>query len=127
MDRRHILTGSIILATVILGGAWLIVQRVPLAQEARERKCIEDQRRVLIAAYVKLKEGVTWEEFEAEMLAYCDCFAREVSRRLTSEELAAIDLKQSTPTIDAKRMEVGKACQPRDILGGLAGELPRPR
>ncbi|HWA49565.1 MAG TPA: hypothetical protein VG742_14935 [Dongiaceae bacterium] len=113
MNRRHILLGSVILAAVILGGAWLIVQRAPLTQEARERKCIEDQRRVLIAAYIKLKEGVTWEEFEAEMLAYCNCFAREANRQLTPQELAAIDRRQSTPAIDAKLVAIMAQCSPK--------------
>jgi hypothetical protein len=110
--RRRTLFNAIILAVILVGGLWLFLSQMPLTQSARERKCIEQQRRVLIAAYVQLREGDTWEAFEARMLAYCACFAREVSRQLAPEELAILDGQQSTPAIDAKVLAVNKACRP---------------
>lgn len=111
MNHRHTLLGAIILAAVLLGGTWLFVQRMPMTQEARERQCIEVQRKVRSTALYR--ENLPLEELEAATLAYCDCFAREVSRRLTPEELATIDRKQSTPAIDAKLAEVVKECRPK--------------
>ncbi len=111
MRRRNILIGALILAVLLLGGAWLLVQPIPLSSDARERKCVADQRRVLTFAYVQLEEGTTWEQFEAEMLAYCECFARGVSQRLTPEELALLDRQQSTPAIEAKFANIFKACR----------------
>lgn len=108
--RRGTLFNAIIV--IFLGGLWLFLDQMPLTQSARERKCVEQQRRVLWAAYVQLREGDTWEAFEERMLAYCACFAREVSRQLTPEELAILDRQQSTPAIDAKVLAINEECRP---------------
>ncbi|HWA48727.1 MAG TPA: hypothetical protein VG742_10660 [Dongiaceae bacterium] len=117
LRRRRTLFNTIILATVILGGLWLFLGQMPHTQSARERKCVEQQRRVLSAAYIRLREGDTWEAFEGRMLAYCACFAREISRQLSPEELAVLDREQSTPAIDAKVLAakvlaVNEGCRP---------------
>ena len=111
MRPRNILMGAGVLAVALLSGLWLFLQQIGIAPDALQRKCIEEQRAVLRAAYVQLKEGVTWEEFEAEMLAHCDCFADEVGRQLTREELVAIGRDQSTPAIEAKLVAVAKQCR----------------
>src|SRR5262245_13671270 len=110
--RRGMLFNAIILAFILVGGLWLLLGQMPFTQSSRERKCVEQQRKVLVAAYIQLREGDTWEAFEARMLAYCACFAREVSRQFTPEELAILDRRQSTPAIDAKVLAVNKACGP---------------
>lgn len=113
MRLRNILIGAGVLAA-LLGGLWLLLQQIPVTADAVQQKCVKDHRTVLTFAYIRLPEGVTWEEFEAGMLAYCECFAREASRQLTQEELVAIVQKERTPAIDVKLAKVYQQCRPKN-------------
>ena len=103
-------TGAI--AVMLLSGLWLFTQQSLATPDAVEQKCIEDHRASLSTRYIQLPEGVTWEEFEAEMLALCDCSGREAGRQLTKEEQDAIVQEQATPAIQAKLDTVYQQCRP---------------
>ena len=70
----------------------------------------------MAAAYIRLSEGFTWEEFEAGMLAFCECVGREASRQLAEDELVAFVREQSKPAIVAKLDTIYTQCR-LDPLG----------
>ena len=110
MQPRNTLIGVVVLAVLLLGGAWLFPERVPMTQDARKQKCVDDIHRFLSDGHLQLNDGVTWEAFEAKTLAQCRCFAREASLRLTPEELAVLDWREDTPAMAAKRAEIFSTC-----------------
>lgn len=67
----------------------------------------------MAAAYIRLSEGFTWEEFEAGMLAFCECVGREASRQLAE---VAFVREQSKPAIAAKLDTIYTQCR-LDPLG----------
>ncbi len=110
MRLRNILICALVLAVLLLGGAWLLLPRAPLTEAQRESNCVDDFHQFFRAGGLALNEGVTWVEFEANTLARCRCFAREAGRQWSPEELAILDRRESTPAIDAKRVEIFKRC-----------------
>jgi hypothetical protein len=111
MRLPTILMGTGVLAVMLLG-LWLFPQESRATADAVEQKCIKDHRASLIIRYIQLPEGMTWEEFEAQMLALCDCVGREAGRQLTEEEQDAVVQEQATPAIQAKLAAVCKQCRP---------------
>jgi hypothetical protein len=114
MKRKAVVMGASVVAACVLAGLWLFRQHVPPGFDGVQRECVQDQHTVLQAAYLKLKEGQTAEDVEASIVAYCDCFAREVTETLSPQEVTAIGQKKSTPPIDAKLQAIGSQCSPRD-------------
>jgi hypothetical protein len=110
MRLRNTLMGAGALAVALLGGLWLFWSRSP-AVDAVQEKCVKSHRAVLAAALIRLPEGVTWEEFEAGMLAFCECVGREAGRQLAPDELVAFVREQSTPAIEAKLDTVYEQCR----------------
>lgn len=108
MRLRNTLMGVGALAVLLLGGAWLLWPQSPEA-DAIEERCVKNHRAVMAAAYIQLSEGYTWEEFEAGMLAFCECVGREAARQLAEEELVAIVREQSMPA--AKLDAVYRQCR----------------
>jgi hypothetical protein len=104
--------GAGILAVCVLGGVWMFVQRSPFTPSAFQRKCIDDQHAVLSVSYLRPREGVTQEDIEAEIVAYCACVAHEADRQFTAQELASISQKQTTPALDVKLVAIFNQCAP---------------
>lgn len=110
MELKRIVIGAAIAAAVALGGWWLLFQLVPPARAAVQQRCVDMQHRTLWAAYVRLPEGVTAEEFEQMLVAFCDCVARKAEGHLTQRDSVAIVRNRSTPEIDGKIVAVYQQC-----------------
>jgi hypothetical protein len=112
MRLPSILIRTGVIAAVLLSGPSLFTQQSRATPDAVEQKCIENHRASLSTRCILLPEGVTWEEFEAQMLAFCDCVGREAGRKLTKEEQDAIVQELATPAIQAKLAAVYQQCRP---------------
>ena len=110
MNLRHTLLGAAILAALLLGGLWLFLRQQP-AQESLnpfQQSCIEGQRRAATGQSLPLDDAS-----EAKALAYCDCVAAEVGRRLSGDELAALGLDRAGTETDFKLTEITAYCYDR--------------
>ena len=109
MNLRHILIGAIVLAALFLGGLWLFLRHEPAQVQlnAFQQSCMQGQRG---GGELPLDA-----ESEAKALAYCDCVAAEVSRRLSVEELAALGLNQADSGIGEKLDLVVAYCRDRNL------------
>jgi len=110
MNLRHILLGAIVVAALALGGLWLFLRHEPaqMSLNAFQQSCIEGQRRGAVGEALPLDA-----ESEAKALAYCDCVAAEVTRRLGAEELAALGFDQAGTEVGAKLDATLSYCRDR--------------
>jgi hypothetical protein len=106
MNLRHILIGAIVLAALLLGGLWLFLRhgpvKVPL--NAFQQSCMQGQR----SGNLPLDA-----ESEEKALAYCDCVAAEVTKRLSAAEIADLGLGQAKPETSSKLDEAIAYCRDR--------------
>lgn len=101
--------GASTLAAGVLGGLWLF-QQGPVTRGALQQACLEAHDRSLVAAYIRLPEGMTAEEYQEMVLANCDCVAREALRQLPQEDLAALGRNQMTPELYSKIKSLNGQC-----------------
>ena len=108
MNLKHVLVGAIVLAACALGGLWLFLRQVPPSHtlDSFQRACVEGQRRGIAGDTRPLDDAT-----EARLLAFCDCVAREVSGRLSQQDVAAIGLEQSSQALDAKLESIFALCR----------------
>ena len=109
MKLKRIVIGASILAAGALGGLWLFKQ-IPVRGGAIQQACLEAHDRSLVAAYIRLPEGVTAEEYQEMVLARCDCVAREALRQLPQEDLVAFVRNQMTPEIYSRMRVIYRQC-----------------
>ena len=95
MNLRHTLIGAIVLAALILGGLWLFLRHEPVQVplNAFQQSCMQGQRQGALPLDA---------ESERKALAYCDCVAEEVAKRLGPQELADLGLGQAKPETAGK-------------------------
>ena len=95
MNLRHILIGAIVLAAVTLGALWLFLRHEPaqVPLTAFQQSCMQGRRQGALPLDA---------ESEQKALAYCDCVAAEVTKRLSAQELADLGLGQVKPEAGAK-------------------------
>lgn len=110
MNLKHVLLGAIVLAACLLGGLWLFLRQVPPSSSMTsfQEACVLGQRRLIAGDARRLDD-----ESEARLLAYCDCVAREVGRRLSQQDIAAIGLDRADKTLDAKLQAIFTLCRLR--------------
>jgi hypothetical protein len=109
MDLKRIAIGAAIVAACALGGWWLF-QQVPATHGALQQACLEAHDRSLVAAYIRLPEGMTAEEWREMVRASCGCFARRAQRQLPQEDLVAYIRNQFTPELYAKVIAIHQQC-----------------
>ena len=111
MNLKHVLVGAIVVAVCILGGLWLFLRQVPPheTQSAFQQACVEGQRRGVAGDTRPLDD-----QSEARMLAFCDCVATEVGRRMSEQDIAAIGLDQGSPALGAKLEAIFALCRLRN-------------
>jgi hypothetical protein len=112
MKLKRIATGAAILAAGALGGWWLF-QNIPVTHGALQRACLDAHDRFLVAAYLRLPEGMTAEEYQDLVRNNCDCIAREALRQLPLADLVAYVWNQTTPELSAKVTSIHRQCAPQ--------------
>jgi hypothetical protein len=108
MNVKQVLIGAVVLAAFLLGGLWLFLRQVPPSHplDSFQRACVEGQRRSIFGDTRPLDDST-----EARLLAFCDCVAREVSGRLSQQDIAAIGLEQSSQALDTKLESIFALCR----------------
>lgn len=108
MRLKYVLIGAVVIAAVLLGGLWLFLrfEQPNAALDAFQQACTGGQRQGIAGSTLPLDD-----ETEAKLLAYCDCAAREVATRLSSQELADIGLGQSSAEVHAKLNAIFEQCR----------------
>ncbi len=111
MNLKHVLIGAVVLAACALGGLWLFLRQVPprTTLTSFQETCIDGQRRAISGDTQPLDD-----ESEARLLAFCDCVEQEVGTRLSSQDVAAIGLEQSSQALDAKLEAILDLCRVRN-------------
>jgi hypothetical protein len=109
MKLKRVAIGAAILAAGALGGLWLF-QQIPVTRGALQQACVKAHERSLVAAYIRLPEGMTAEEYEEMVRANCDCVAREALRQLPREDLVAFARNQMTPEIYSRITAIYRQC-----------------
>ena len=111
MNLKHVLVGAVVLAVGILGGLWVFLRQVPPNESlsAFQQACIDGQRRSISGDTRPLDD-----QTEAKMLAFCDCVATEVGKRLSQQDIAAIGLDQGNPALSAKLESIFALCRLRN-------------
>jgi hypothetical protein len=111
MNLKHIVIGAVTVAAVALGGLWLFLRQEPAAStlSAFQTTCLEGQRRGISGGTLPLDD-----ETEDRLLAFCACVEREVDNRLSSQDIAAVGLQQSSKAVDAKVGAILALCRTRN-------------
>lgn len=108
VSTKHVIIGAVVVAACALGGLWLFLRHEPAQSTlgAFQTTCIEGQRRGISGDTLPLDE-----ETEVRLLAYCDCVAREVTTRLSPQDIAAIGLEQNSQTVNGKLDVIFNLCR----------------
>ncbi|HEX6118817.1 MAG TPA: hypothetical protein VFZ03_05140 [Dongiaceae bacterium] len=108
MSPKHLLLGVLVLAACLLGGLWLFLRQVaPSATlSGFQKTCIEGQRQGISGDVRPLDDDT-----EARLLGFCTCVEREVGRKLSEQDLAAIGLERSGKEVDAKLGTILSLCR----------------
>lgn len=95
MNVKLILLGAVILAAIMLGGLGLFLRHEPaqVPLTAFQQSCMQGQRQGTLPLDA---------EGEQRALAYCDCVAAEVTKRVSAQELANLGLGQVKPETGAR-------------------------
>ncbi|HEV8391695.1 MAG TPA: hypothetical protein VGQ35_17725 [Dongiaceae bacterium] len=111
MNLKHVLIGAIVLAACVLGGLWLFLREVPPSStlSSFQETCLVGQRRGISGDTRPLDE-----ESEARLLTFCGCVEREVTRRLSQQDIAAIGLEQSSAEVNSKLDAILNLCRARN-------------
>ncbi len=111
MNLKHVLVGAAVLAVCILGGLWVFLRQVPPreTQSAFQQACIDGQRRSISGDTRPLDDPT-----EAQMLAFCDCVAKEVGNRMSQQDIAAIGLDQGNQELNDKLEAIFALCRLRN-------------
>lgn len=109
MELKRVVIGTAIVVGAALGGVWLF-QLVPTTHAGLRQACLDAHDRSLVAAYIRLPEGMTAEEYQEMVRASCDCFARKAGQQLPQEDLAAYIRNQVTPELFAKIIAIRGQC-----------------
>ena len=112
MRLKYILIGAVVIAAALLGGLWLFLrfEQPNASLDAFQQACIGGQRQAITGGTAGSAPPLD-DETEARLLAYCDCAAREVAARLSSQELADIGLGQSSAAVHAKLNAIFELCR----------------
>jgi hypothetical protein len=109
MELKRVAIGAAIVAAGVLGGVWLF-QRSPVMHGTLRQACLDAHDRSLLAAYIRLPEGMTAAEYRERVLAWCDCVAREAQQRLPRKDLVAFVRNQMTPEIHSRIIAIYQQC-----------------
>ena len=112
MSLKHVLIGALVLAIGLLGGLWLFLRQVApkTTMNSFQETCIEGQRRGISGDVRPLDDDT-----EARLLNYCSCVEREVSSKLSGQDIAAIGLQQSTKDVNAKLGLILNLCRAQNL------------
>jgi hypothetical protein len=116
MRLKYILIGAVVVAVSLLGGLWLFLRFEPpnAALDAFQQACIAGQRQNITGGITGATLPVD-DETESKLLAYCDCVAREVGTRLSSQEIADIGLQQSNATVRNNLAVIFDTCRAANL------------